>query len=68
MTKVTIEVEFEIEDSWCADSSNSEEKDWFWNEVVTQSTVMWFSNEAGDFISETPTFTIKQITINSKEK
>jgi hypothetical protein len=66
MTKVTIEVEFEVEDSWGANSYDSDEKDWFWNEVVPQSTVMWFSNEVGDFIAETSTFTIKQITFNTK--
>jgi hypothetical protein len=68
MTKVTIEVEFEVEDTWCADSFDPTEKDWFWKQVVPQSAVMWFSNEAGDFISETSSFTIKQVTFNTEEK
>ena len=68
MTKIKIEVEFEIEDGWCANSSDADEKKWFWDTVVPASKVMWFSDEVGDFISETNTFTIKKITFNNKEK
>ncbi len=68
MTKIKIEVEFEVEDGWCANSSNSDEKKWFWDNVVPTSTVMWFSNEAGDFIAESKTFTIKEISFKTDEK
>ena len=68
MTRITIEVDFEIDDSWCANSANKEEKDWFWNEVLPHCIVILHTNDVGDTVSETNHFTIKEKTFNTKEK
>ena len=68
MTKIKIEVEFEIEDTWCANSIDKVEKDWFWDKVLPFSTILLFNHEIGDTISETGKFIVKEITFNTKEK
>lgn len=68
MTNIKIEVEFDIEDSWCANSKYEEEKEWFWNEVFPSSTILLHNNEIGDIISESEKFKIKEIIFNTKEK
>jgi hypothetical protein len=66
MTRITIEAEFDIDDSWCANSKDQEEKEWFWEEVIPSCTLTLHSNEVGDTISQTDAFTIKEITFKSK--
>ena len=68
MTRIKIEAEFEVEDTWCADSPDKQEKDWFWNEVIPSSILILHSNEGGDSVSETKSFVIKKITFNTKER
>lgn len=68
MTRITIEVEFEVADVWCANSVDQEEKKWFWDKVIPSCTVGLHSNEVGDIVAETNSFTIKEITFNTKEK
>lgn len=63
MVKVKIEVEFEIDDMWGANSSDQEEREWFWNETMPNSVILWHSNEVGDTIAETTLFTVKEIKI-----
>lgn len=65
MTSITIEVKFEVDDVWCANSADQEEKDWFWNEVIPSSTIILHNNEVGDTVSQTESFTIKEITLNN---
>lgn len=65
MTRIKIEVEFDIDDVWCANSEDQEEKEWFWDEIIPSSTVLLHSNEAGDTISQTDAFIIKKITFNT---
>lgn len=63
MTKIKIEVEFEIDDEmWGANSTDIKEKRWFWDTVIPTSSVILNSDEFGDTISETYKFTIKEIT------
>lgn len=68
MTRITIEVEFEVDDVWCPNSEDQEEKEWFWNGVIPSCMVILHNNEVGDIVSETESFTIKEITFNAKEK
>ena len=68
MTRIIVEVEFEIDDLWCANSKHQEEREWFWNYVIPSCNVILHSNEIGDTVSETETFDIKKITFNTKEK
>lgn len=67
MTRITIEVEFEIEDSWCANSEHQEEREWFWGQVIPSCSVVLHSNEVGDTIGETNSFTIKKISTTARE-
>jgi hypothetical protein len=60
MTKIKIEVEFEVDDSfWCANSEDQEERDWFWKEILPNATVILHSNEVGDEIASTNELKIK---------
>ena len=68
MTRIKIEAEFEIGDTWCADSPHKEEKDWFWNEFMPSSILILHNNEEGETISETESFVIKKITFKTKER
>ena len=62
MTKIKVEVEFEIDDEmWGAESQDIEEKKWFWDTVIPTSVVILHSAEVGDTISQTSKFTIKEI-------
>lgn len=63
--KIKVEVEFEIDSSWCADSPDKEERDWFWDMVMPDAHLMLWSNEVGDEISNSDKFTY---TILSQEK
>lgn len=67
MTRIKIEVEFEISDSWCANSEHQEEREWFWNDVIPSCMVVLHSNEVGDTISQTDSFTIKKISTTARE-
>lgn len=67
MTRIKIEVEFEIDDSWCANSEHQEEREWFWNDVIPSCMVVLHSNEVGDTISQTDSFTIKKISTTARE-
>ena len=60
MTKIKIEVEFEVDDFWCAKSKDQEERDWFWKEILPNATVILHSNEVGDEIASTNKFTVKE--------
>ena len=61
MTKIKIEVEFEIDDEmWGANSQDIEEKKWFWDTVIPTSFIILHSNEFGTTISQTSKFTIKE--------
>ena len=63
MSKIKIEVEFNIEDElWGANSQDFEEKKWFWDTVIPNSMLILYSHEVGDNISQTYKFTIKEIT------
>jgi hypothetical protein len=62
MTKIKIEVEFEIDETWTPNSEDQEEREWFWNEIIPSCMVILHSNEVGDTISEATSFTITQIT------
>ena len=63
MTKIKLEVEFEIDDTvWCAASTDEDERDWFWNEVIPSCMLLLHSNEVGDIISETTEFKITEVT------
>ena len=63
MTRIKIEVEFEIDNEmWGADSQDIEEKKWFWDTIIPTSVVILHSDEGGDTISQTSKFTIKEIT------
>lgn len=66
MTKIKIEVEFEIKDTWCANSKDKEERDWFWDYVIPSSTILLHNNDVGDTISETKKFIIKDIIFKQK--
>lgn len=68
MTRITIEVEFEVDDVWCANSLDQEEKEWFWDEVIPSCMVILHNNEVGDTVSQADVFTIKEITFKSKYK
>ena len=71
MTKIKIEVEFEIDDEmWGSNSTDIEERKWFWDTVIPTSVVILHSAEVGDTISQTSKFTIKEIiqTPNHGEK
>ena len=68
MTRITIEVDFEIDDAWSANSYDQEEKDLFWNEVIPTSMIILHNNEVGDAVSTSKSFTIKEITFNTKER
>jgi hypothetical protein len=59
MTKIKIEVEFEVDDFWCANSKDQEERDWFWKEILPNATVILHSNEVGDEIASTNELKIK---------
>jgi hypothetical protein len=59
MTKIKIEVEFEVDDFWCANSEDQEERDWFWKEILPNATVILHSNEVGDEIASTNELKIK---------
>lgn len=59
MTKIKIEVEFEVDDFWCANSEDQEERGWFWKEILPEATLILWSNEVGDEIASTNKFTIK---------
>jgi hypothetical protein len=59
MTKIKIEVEFEVDDLWCANSEDQEERDWFWKEILPNATVILHSNEVGDEIASTNELKIK---------
>ena len=62
MTKIKVEVEFIIDDTvWCAASTDQDERDWFWNEVIPSSILLLHSNEVGDIISETTEFKITEV-------
>lgn len=66
MTKIKVEVDFEIDDEmWGAESQDIEEKKWFWDTVIPTSVVILHSAEVGDTISQTSKFTIKEITQTS---
>lgn len=61
MTKIKIEVEFEVDDSfWCANSEDQDERDWFWKEILPGATLILHSNEVGDEIASTNNFTVKE--------
>ena len=63
MTKIKIEVEFDIEDElWGANSRDFEERKWFWDTVIPTSILILHNSEVGDTISQTDKFTIKEIT------
>ena len=63
MTKIKVEVEFEINDqSWCAYSTDKEEMEWFWNEVIPSCMILLHSNDVGDTVSETTKFKIIEVT------
>jgi hypothetical protein len=63
MTKIKVEVEFEIDDEmWGAGSQDIEEKKWFWDTVIPTCFIILHSNECGETISQTSKFTIKEIT------
>ena len=63
MTRIKVEVEFEIDDEmWGAGSEDIEEKKWFWDTVIPTSVVILHSAEVGDTINQTSKFTIKEIT------
>jgi hypothetical protein len=63
MTKIKIEVEFEIDNEiWRAESKDVSEKEWFWNTVIPTSFIILHSNECGETISQTSKFTIKEIS------
>jgi hypothetical protein len=60
MTKIKVEVEFEVDDSlWGANSEDQEERDWFWKEILPEATLILWSNEVGDEIAQTNKFKIK---------
>lgn len=60
MTKIKIEVEFNIDDNfWCANSKDPEEKEWFWKQILPEATLILHSNEVGDEIASTDEFKIK---------
>ena len=62
MTKIKVEVEFEIDDEmWGAGSQDIEEKKWFWDTVIPTSVIILHSNEFGTTISQTSKFVIKEI-------
>jgi len=61
MTKIKIEVEFEVDDSlWGANSEDQDERDWFWKEILPGATLILHSNEVGDEIASTNNFTVKE--------
>ena len=63
MTKIKVEVEFEIDrETWGAESKDISEKKWFWDTILPTSVIILHSNECGDTISQTSKFTIKEIT------
>jgi hypothetical protein len=69
MTKIKIEVEFEVDDSlWGANSEDQEERDWFWKEILPSATLILHSNEVGDEIASTNNFTINENTEETKEE
>lgn len=62
MTKIKVEVEFEIDDDmWGSASTDQEERDWFWNEVIPSSMLLLHSNEVGEIIAETNQFKITEV-------
>ena len=62
MTKIKVEVEFEIDDAvWASASTDQEERDWFWNEVIPSSMLLLHSNEVGEIIAETTEFKITEV-------
>ena len=66
MTKIKIEVEFEIDDEmWGANSQDIDEKKWFWDTVIPTSFVILHNNEVSDSISQASKFTIKELTTTS---
>ena len=54
--QIKVEVEFEIDDTWCADSPDKEERDWFWKYVMPDAHLMLWSNEVGDEIAHSKEF------------
>ena len=68
MTRITIEVDFEIDDAWSSNTYDQEEKDWFWNEVIPTCMIILHNNDVGDAVSTSKSFTIKEITFNTKER
>ena len=68
MTKITSEVDFEIDDAWRANSYDPEEKDRFWNEVIPTCMIILHNNDVGAAVSTSKSFTIKEITFNTKER
>lgn len=69
MTKIKIEVEFDVDDNlWGATSEDPEEKDWFWNDVIKDSLIIFHSNDVGDSISETDKFKIVSVNGNPYEQ
>ena len=65
--KILVEVEFEIDDIWSANSVDQEERAWFWNKVIPSCNILLHSNEVGDTVGETNTFTIKKISRKARE-
>ena len=62
MTKIKVEVEFTIDDVvWGSASTDQDERDWFWNEVIPSCVVLLHSNEVGEIISESIEFKITEI-------
>jgi hypothetical protein len=62
MTKIKVEVEFEIDDElWGASSQDIEEREWFWDTVIPDSFIIIHSNEVGEPISQASKFIIKEI-------
>jgi hypothetical protein len=63
MTKIKVEVEFEIDDAvWGSASTDQDERDWFWDEVIPSSMLLLHSNEVGEIIAETTEFKITEVT------
>ena len=63
MTKIQVEVEFDIDDRvWCASSTDQEEKEWFWDEVIPSCMILLHSNEVGDTVSQATKFKITEVT------
>ena len=61
MTTIKVEIEFDIDEIWCANSEDAEERDWFWNGVFPDCVAFLHSNDCGDTVAESQKIKILSI-------